>query len=86
MNNITPELVERAKAAKSAEELFELARASGLDITEEMAKSYFRQLNRNGELDDDDLDAVAGGFYCFGSTLSNLFDQFTPSNTTNKYL
>ena len=62
MNNLTPEMIEKAKAAKSAEALLEIAKANGADMTADEAKTYFAQLNpKSGELDDDDLDAVAGG-------------------------
>ena len=62
MMNFTPELVEKAKAATSAEELLELAKAAGVEMTAAEAATYFAQLNpKSGELDDDDLDAVAGG-------------------------
>ena len=61
MKNITPELIEKAKAAKSAEELLELAKANDVALTEEEAKTYFEQLNANGVVSDDELEAVAGG-------------------------
>ena len=62
MTNLTPEMIEKAKAAKSAEELLELAKANGVEMTADEAATYFAQLNpKSGELDDDDLDAVAGG-------------------------
>jgi predicted ribosomally synthesized peptide with nif11-like leader len=62
MTNFPPELIEKAKTAKSAEELLELAKAAGVEITAEEAVAYFAQLNPSGgELDDDDLDNVAGG-------------------------
>lgn len=55
-------MIEKAKVAKSAEELLVLAKGDGVAITAEEAKTYFAQLNPvKGELDDDDLDAVAGG-------------------------
>ena len=66
MTNYTPELIAKAKAAKSAEELFELAKANEMEITEEDAKLYFAQLNANGAVADDELDAVAGGGSCPG--------------------
>ena len=70
MNNLTPEMIEKAKTAKSAEELLEIAKASGVDITADEAATYFAQLNpKSGELEDDDLDAVAGGA-CNGSSSS----------------
>ena len=62
MKNLTPEMIEKAKTAKSAEELLALAKDNGVEMTEDEAKTYFAQLNpKSGELDDDDLDAVAGG-------------------------
>ena len=62
MTNFTPELVEKAKAAQTAEELLELAKAAGVEITPAEAATYFAQLNpKTGELSDDDLDAVSGG-------------------------
>ena len=62
MKNLTPELIAKAKAAKSAEELFELAKENNVELTEEEAKTYFEQLNANGAVSDDELGAVAGGF------------------------
>lgn len=57
-----PELIEKAKTAKTAEELFELANANGVEITVDDAKTYFAQLNpKCGELADDELDNVSGG-------------------------
>ena len=62
MKNLTPEMIEKAKAAGSAEELFEIAKANGVEMTADDALTYFAQLNpKRGELDDDDLDSVAGG-------------------------
>ena len=62
MTNLTPEMIEKAKAAKSAEELLEIAKANGVEMNEDEAKTYFAQLNpKSGELNDDDLDSVAGG-------------------------
>ena len=62
MKNLTPEMIEKAKAAKSAEELLEVAKAGGVEMTADEAATYFAQLNpQSGELDDDALDGVAGG-------------------------
>ena len=62
MKNLTPEMIEKAKAAKSAEELLELAKANGVEMTADEAATYFAQLvPTSGELNDDDLDNVAGG-------------------------
>ena len=64
MKNVTPELIAKAKSAKSAEELFELAKANGIELTEEEAKTFFEQLNTNGAVSDDELEAVSGGSGC----------------------
>ena len=56
------ELITKAKAAKSVEELLELAKASNVELGEEQAKEYFAKLNpTKGELSDDELDDVSGG-------------------------
>ena len=68
MKNLTPEMIEKAKAAKSAEELLDLAKENNVEMTADEAKTYFAQLNpKSGELNDDDLDNVAGGA-CANST------------------
>ena len=55
-------MVEIAKTAKSVEELLALAKEHKFEMNEEEAKAYFAKLNpKSGELDDDDLDNVAGG-------------------------
>ena len=64
MTNISPELIAKVRAAKSAEELLELAKANNVELTEEEAKTYFEQLHTNGAISDDDLEAVAGGSIC----------------------
>ena len=62
MNNLTPEMIEKAKVAKTAEELYEIAKANGVELSADEAATYFAQINpKSGELDDDDLDNVAGG-------------------------
>lgn len=61
-NKLTTELMEKAKQAKSAEELLALARENGMDdFTEESAAAYFECLHKPGELSDEELDNVAGG-------------------------
>ena len=58
---LSKELLEKAKEAKSAEELLTLAKENGAEITSEEAAAYFAQLNKSGELSDEELDNVAGG-------------------------
>ena len=56
------ELITKAKAAKSVEDLLELAKASNVELSDEQAKEYFAKLNpTKGELSDDELDEVSGG-------------------------
>jgi hypothetical protein len=58
---LTQEIIEKAKAAGSAEELLAIAKENGVDMTADEAKTYFEQLNANS-LDEDLLEGVAGGF------------------------
>ena len=61
-NRFTPELIEKAKSAKTPEELFALAKENGIEMTEESAAAYFDRLNpKAGELSDSELDNVSGG-------------------------
>ena len=64
MKNLTPELIAKAKAAKSAEELLALAKENGVDLTEDESKTCFEQLHANTEISDDELEAVSGGGIC----------------------
>ena len=57
----TNEQMTKAKQAKSAEELLAMAKESGISITADEAAKYFAELHKEGELTDDELDAVAGG-------------------------
>ncbi len=67
--NLTPELISKAKTAKSAEELIKIAEGEGVKLDEKDAASFFAKLNRSEkELADDQLEAVAGGGY--GNQLS----------------
>ena len=62
MKNLTPEMIEKAKAAKSAEDLLALAKENNVEMTADEAKTYFAQINpKSGELDSDELEAVSGG-------------------------
>ena len=62
MKNFNAEMIEKAKVAKSVEELLEIAKANNIEMTADEAATYFAQLNpKSGELSDDDLDNVSGG-------------------------
>ncbi len=60
MANFTTEIIEKAKGAKTAHELLDLAKAEGIDMTEDEARKYFEQINLP-DLDDELLDMVSGG-------------------------
>ena len=55
------EMIEKAKTAKSAEELLAMAKAENIEISAEEAAKAFAELNKTGELSDEELDNVAGG-------------------------
>lgn len=57
----TKELLEKAKTAGTAEELIELAKAEGMELTAEDAALALARLHKAGELADDELDNVSGG-------------------------
>lgn len=54
--------LEMAKGAKSPEELKELAASCGMELSDEEAAESFEKL-QDGELPDDALEDVAGGFF-----------------------
>ena len=55
------ELLQKLSVAKSPEELLEIAKANGEELTAEQAKVAYDRLCGSGELSDDDLDKIAGG-------------------------
>ena len=59
--NISKELLDKAKTAKTAEELIEMAKAENIELTEEEAAKALAELHKAGELSDEELDNVAGG-------------------------
>ena len=59
--NISKELLEKARTANSAEELLAMAKAESVELTEEQAEKAFAELNKTGEISDEELDNVAGG-------------------------
>ena len=64
--NISKELLKKAKTTKTAEELLELAKAENIELSAEQAAKAFAELNKSGELSDEELDNVSGG--CGGRT------------------
>ena len=59
--NFTAELIEKAKRAKTVEELQEFAKAENIELSAEEAIKAFAELHKTGELSDDELGNVAGG-------------------------
>ena len=59
--NFTAELIEKAKQAKTVEELQEFAKAENIELSAEEAIKAFAELHKTGELSDDELGNVAGG-------------------------
>ena len=59
-NELTKEMIEKAMQCKSADELMELAKAEGYDITKDEAEAYFVELS-DVELDSEKLKNIAGG-------------------------
>ena len=63
------EILAKARAAKSPEELLNVMRGIGEeDFSEEAAKMYFNFLHKSGELSDDELESAAGGCKVSGHT------------------
>ncbi len=58
---LTKELIEKAKTANTAEELLALAKNEGVELTAEQAAKAFAELNKTGEVSDEELDNVSGG-------------------------
>ena len=58
---ITTKLIEKARAAKSADEIVEIADEQGVEMSGEEATSIYASLHEaEGEIVDDELDNVAG--------------------------
>ena len=51
--NVSKELLEKAKTAKKAEELIEMAKAENIELSAEQAAKALAELNKSGELSDE---------------------------------
>ena len=60
-NKLTPELIEKARQAESPEVILNLAKENDIALTQDEARDYFTQMNKSGELSDEELDNVSGG-------------------------
>ncbi|MBR3671515.1 MAG: hypothetical protein IKN68_02630 [Spirochaetia bacterium] len=64
LNSLTKEQIAMAAKCQAPEELIELAKKTGVELTIEQAKAYLAELD-DVELDIETLDKVAGGMsYC----------------------
>ncbi len=79
-NKFAPELIKKARQAKTPEEIEALAGENGIDLTKEQANVYFAQLHQSKELSDDELDNVAGGG-CGGEKDANQDGAKYPAGT-----
>ena len=61
------ELLEKARGAKSADEIVSIAKEGGFDIDAEKAAGFFSML-KSGEISEEELENAAGG--CGGQSLS----------------
>ena len=59
-NELTKEQIQKAMACESVEELMEMAKAEGIEMTKEEAEAYMAELE-DYELDEDMMKNVAGG-------------------------
>ena len=66
-NELTKEQIQKAMACESVEELMELAKAEGVELTKEEAEAYMAEME-DVELDSDALKQVAGGL-CYSAGL-----------------
>jgi hypothetical protein len=61
--NLTKEMLDKAKTAKSAAELLSMAKENNIEITEAQAIEYYAKLHgESGELADEELEEAAGGY------------------------
>ena len=60
LNSFTKEQIDKAMECKTPEELIELAKEAGVELTLEQAETYLKEFD-DMELDADTLDNVAGG-------------------------
>ena len=60
LNSFTKEQIAKAAKCKTPEELIELAKKGGIELTKEQAEAYLAEL-ANYELDEAELEKIAGG-------------------------
>ena len=76
-NELTKEQIAKAMSCETVEELMELAKADGVELTKEEAEAYLIELS-DVELDSDALKNVAGGV-CYMATCNDDCSAKTPT-------
>ena len=76
-NELTKEQIAKAMSCETVEELMELAKAEGIELTKEEAEAYMAELE-DVELDSDALKNVAGGV-CYMATCNDDCSAKTPT-------
>ena len=75
---LTNEQLKKVKEANSFEELVALAKAEGIEMTEEEIKNQLNLTSKEGEISDDELDNVSGGCGHSGPTKVNVQNYKCP--------
>ena len=76
-NELTKEQIAKAMSCESVEELMELAKAGGVELTKEEAEAYMAEM-ADVELDSDALKNVAGGV-CYMAACNDDCSAKTPT-------
>lgn len=78
---ISNELLAKASAAGSVEELLEIAKAENVELTAHEAEKVFANMHKSGELSDDELENAAGA----GCSDSGNTPKFSVNQKVWKY-
>ena len=76
-NELTKEQIQKAMSCETVEELMELAKAEGVELTKEEAEAYMAEM-ADVELDSDALKNVAGGV-CYMAACNDDCSAKTPT-------
>ena len=76
-SELTKEQIAKAMSCETVEELMELAKAEGIELTKEEAEAYMAEME-DVELDSDALKQVAGGV-CYMATCNDDCSAKTPT-------
>ena len=77
------ELLAKAKAAASVEELVRLAGNNGINMSREELEAKYQAMHGSGELSDDELDNVSGGCGDDNEPVMKGYDEYC-SNFTRR--